>query len=133
MDPYMQPRRAFSGGLGNPQFDLDAAAVTQTLVEAYTDKPAEVPRYHSIHIQRLKVDVKTGAAVTWTFRFVAPGAEPITSALDMSVAGVQYAFDFGSQGMAGAAGRDFEVVMSGAGAAAIVSLEGFQEMLNDII
>ena len=131
MDPYMQPRRAFSGGLGNPCFQLDAADVSQTLIAAYTTKPSELPLYHSIHIQRLRVVVKTGAAQTW--QFAASGGETITPVLDMSVAGAEHAFDFGPQGRKLPAGEDFNVTISGAGAAADVYVEGFQEQLRDPI
>lgn len=133
MDAYMQPKRAPSGGF-DKRFELDDAAVTQTLIEAFTNKPAEMPRYHSIHVQRLTVIVKTGAdGKTWQLRFVAPGADPITMALDMSVAGAVYSFDFGPVGAAGTAGRDLEVVISAAGAAGDIYVEGYQEMLHDII
>lgn len=133
MNFYSQPKRAPSGGF-DKRFELDAAAVTQTLISAFTNKPAEVPRYHSIHVQKLLVVVKTGSdGKTWQIRFTAPSADPITIALDMSVAGTEYAFDLGPVGAAGVAGHDLEVVISAAGAAADIYVEGYQEMLHDII
>lgn len=135
MDPYMQPRRAFSGGLGDPCFQLDAAAVSQTLISAYTNKPpapVEQPLYHSIHIQRLKIVVKSGSnAKTWQFK--ASGGSTLASMLDMSVTGVVHSFDFGSQGRKLPAGENFAVDISAAGAAADIYVEGFQEQLRDPI
>jgi hypothetical protein len=133
MDAYTQPKRALSGGF-DTRVVLDTAAVTQNLIVAKATTPAELPKFHAIHVQRLKVVVQTGSAgKTWQFGNPAPNATNITPALDMSTSGVVYTFDFGPQGVRLFAGRPLVVTISAAGAAADVYVEGFQERTQDPI
>jgi hypothetical protein len=132
-DAYSQPKRAFSGGF-DKRFVLTAADVTQNLIEPFTTKPIEEPRYHAIHVQRLVVVVMSGSAnKVWQFGNAAPDATLITPPLDMSTSGSVFEFDFGPQGVRLHPGRPLEVFISAAGAAADIYVEGFQEMVHAII
>jgi hypothetical protein len=128
MDPYYQPKIALSGGF-ETLVALTAAAngVTQVIAALQTT-PSSNPKQHYIHVQRLRIVVKTGSAgVTWTFQDGAGSPVTLTAALDMSTAGAVYTFDFGPQGKKLTLNKDLNVSISGAGAAADIFVEGFQE------
>jgi hypothetical protein len=132
MDPYMQPKRAFSGGF-DLTFALPASSVSQTLITAKQTEPLDAPKQHIIHVQRLTVIVRTASATkTWSIQDGATSDE-ICPTLDMSVAGAQYTFDFGPQGIAITQNADLELVISANGAAGDIYLEGFQERTKDDI
>lgn len=127
MDAYTQPKRALSGGF-QKTLQLDASAVTQVLVTCPQTTPSDHPKKHYIHVQRLRVVVKTGAdGITWTVQDANGTPLVLTPALDMSVAGAEFVYDFGPQGFKCTLNKDLKVSISGAGAAADVFVEGFYE------
>lgn len=127
MEPYTQPKRALSGGF-DLAFALTTAAVTQSIILAPQTTPADHPKKHYLHVQRLRVVVRTGsAAKTWTFQDTNGSPVALTPALDMSTAGTVFSFDFGRQGRKLTLNKDLSVVISAAGAAGDIYVEGFYE------
>lgn len=125
MDPYTQPKRELSGGF-EKTLALDTSAVTQVIVTCPQTTPSDHPKQHYVHLQRMTITVKTGAdGVTWTVQDANGTPKVLTAALDMSVAGAIYKFDFGPQGYPCTLNKDLKVSISGAGAAADIELEGF--------
>lgn len=103
----------------------DAGPVT--LITARQTTPSDTPTKFTIHVQKLRIVVTTGAAVTWAFSD--NNGTPVTvgpPALDMSVAGVEYEYDFGPTGTILTLNKNFIATFSGAGAAADVFIEGYQ-------
>jgi ribosomal protein L31 len=123
-DRYTQPKKALSGG-----FEYSAAlgtgATTLTAVTAKITTPSDAPMKHKIHVQRLVVIVTTGSAKTWTFRSAT--THTAIAVLDMTTTGTKYDIDFGPQGIAVDINENLEILISAAGAAATVLIEGFQE------
>lgn len=128
MDPYTQPKRALSGGFDTLVALTTAASGVTQVIAAPQTTPLGCARKHYIHVQRLRIVVKTGSAgVTWTFQDGAGSPVTLTPALDMSTAGAVYSYDFGPQGKKLTLDKDLNVSISGAGAAADIFVEGFQE------
>jgi hypothetical protein len=128
-DRYMQPKRAFSGGFSST-FELSTAAVTQTLVEVKRTTPLYEPKEHIIRVQRVTVIVTTGAAQTWQLRS-ATTHTIITPSMSMLTAGTKFEYDFGPQGIEVDQNEDLQVLISAAGAAGIVLVEGFWQITVD--
>lgn len=128
MDAYTQPKRALSGGFDTAVVVGAAATGVVLLVAAKQTTPSSNPKQHYIHVQRLKVVVQTGAdGVTWQVQDGADSPLVLSPVLDMSVAGTVYTYDFGPQGRKMTLNKNLNVSLSGAGAAADVYIEGFQE------
>lgn len=129
MDPYIQRRRAggHSATTGNYGF-------TKTVVVAPTDNGTVVIRAaaihstsHKIRVQRISVVVRVGvASKTWTISTSTVTFPP--GAMDVSVAGTVYTFDFGPNGIPSAANEALNLVISAAGSAGIVTVEGFESV-----
>lgn len=119
IDAYRQ-KWTFGGGGWALTAHLDTAAVTQNV------KAPKVSTL-ALRVQWLKVLVITGSGgKTWTFAG-STGAPVLTNALDMSTAGVVHEFDYGPEGVLLGANESLRVTISAAGAAAIVTAEGYAE------
>lgn len=82
------------------------------------------PLTDTIFIQRIHVEVTTGAAQTWTFG----DNTPLDLVPALSVASIaHFDFDFGPTGMPLAQGKNFVLTISAAGAVANATWEGYQK------
>jgi hypothetical protein len=128
VDPYAQPKRTLSGGF-TKEFNLTTAATTQTLITCPTTTPSDHPKKHYLRIQRLSVKVVTpSASKTWTIADSNGTPVAVTGALDMGAnAGTVYSFDFGPQGLQLTLVKNLVLTISAAGAAGIVTVEGYYE------
>lgn len=109
---------------------LAANAGPVTFITARQTTPSDMPVKFTIHVQKLRIVVTTGAAVTWTFGD--NNSVNITNALDMSVAGTSFELDFGPTGSILTLNKNFIGTFSGAGAAADVYVEGYQEPAEEV-
>lgn len=130
MDNALDQLRAVAARGLNPKTSVTAGqAGPITFITALQTTPSEAPVKHTVHVQKLRVVVTTGAAgVTWTFSDSNGAAVGVgTPGLDMSTAGAIYVFDFGPTGAALTLNKNLIGTFSGAGAAADVFVEGYQE------
>lgn len=117
-DLYQQKKRVAKSGGFDTAINVTTAATTGNLA---------APKVAGLQFvcQRLTIFVLTGvASKTWTFGD-SSGTVALTPALDMSVAGVRFAIDFGPKGRALTAGDSLKVTISAAGSAADVQFEGY--------
>lgn len=113
---YLQRRRWNQDISGNIR--STAATTTTTLVTNVR------PLTDTIFIQRLHLEVTTGAAQTWTFG----DSTPLDLVPAVSVAAIaHFDFDFGPDGMPLAQGKNFLLTISAAGAVANCTWEGYQK------
>jgi hypothetical protein len=124
-DRYQQPKRAFSGGF-TTTLHLGTGATTQTAIAVKQTTPLYAPKKHTIHVQRVTLVVTTGAAHTLQLRSGTTHTV-ITPAMDLTTAGTKYEYDFGPQGVAIETNENLEALISAAGAAVSLTIEGFQE------
>lgn len=82
----------------------------------------------AIFVQRIRVLVTTGAAVTWQFQDSSGFA--ITPPLDMGAVNTPFQFDFGDRGQQLSTGASLQISGSASGAGAIVNWEGFKKYMG---
>lgn len=113
---YVQLRRENQNISGNLR--TTAATTTTTLVtntRTTTDQ---------IFIQRIHIEITTGAAQTWTLG----DSTPLDLVPAVSVAAIShFDFDFGPEGMPLALGKNFVLTISAAGAVGNLTWEGYQK------
>lgn len=126
LSAYDQLKSTASRGFNTKVSVTAGQAGPITFITALQTTPSDYPVKHFIHVQKLKIVVKTGAAVTWTFAdqsAVGVG----NPAMDMSVAGAVFEWDFGPTGEKLTLNSNLVGTFSGAGAAADVFIDGYQE------
>lgn len=117
-DLYQQKKAIPCGGFVK-NLELGTAATTQDVL-------APKVSTLTIWVQRIRVHVLTGnAGKTWQFRAKTTTTTIFTTTLDMSTAGVTHLIDLGSKGKALPLGETLEVVISAAGAAGHIEVEGY--------
>ena len=105
-------------------YNLSTAATTLDMVTVSTQQSLQ----HIIHVQSIRVIVITGSAgKTWTLRDKAASPVILSPAMDMGTTGVEVVYDFGPQGVVATQNKSVELLISAAGAAGIVVVEGFQK------
>lgn len=109
---------------------VTTAGVTQNLIVAKQTTPSDMPVMYTIYVQKLRIVVRTGAAQTWTIQDSAGSPVILVSAQDMSVAGIEFEWDFGPVGRAITVNKDLVLSISAAGAAGDVYIEGYQDPLE---
>lgn len=103
-----------------------------TFQTARQTTPSDMPVKFYIHVQKLRIVVKTGAAVTWTFSDNNGAAVAVgPPSIDMSTTG-EYEYDFGPTGVVLTLNKNFIGTFSAAGAAADVFVEGYQEPAEEV-
>jgi hypothetical protein len=115
---YQQKKRTAANGGFNTVLDISTAGTTQDV---------KAPKVSGLTLvfQRIRVHVLTGGAYTWQFRAKTTTTTVLSTALDMSTAGAFFDIDFGPKGFAIPAGETLEVLISGAGAAGRIEVEGY--------
>jgi hypothetical protein len=76
-----------------------------------------------VHVQRIHVSITTTAAQTWTFQ-TSQTTPTVLGTIDASVPG-SVTIDFGPDGYPVAEGEDLDLVISGAGAAGVGTVEAY--------
>lgn len=113
---YLQRRRWNQDISGNLR--TTAGTTTTTLVTNAR------PLVDTIYIQRLHIEITTGAAQTWSFQ----DSTPLDLVPALSVAAIaHFDFDFGPDGMPLAQGKNFVLTISAAGAVGNATWEGYQK------
>jgi hypothetical protein len=102
-------------------YDGNVAAADTTTVEAITVKDA----YHQIFVTKITVAVITDAAQSLTFQDDAGTPVPIAKTKASPGLG-PIVFEFGDLGTPLTVGKNLDMVISGAGLAARVHVEGYQ-------
>lgn len=116
-EPYQRQREVNQNVSGNLRV---AAATTTTTLATNTDT------LQQIFLQKLHIEITTGAAQTWTFRDTA--GTPIELVPAISVASIaHFDFDFGPYGVPLTLGKNLELLISAAGAVGWVSWEAYQK------
>lgn len=101
-----------------------AAADTATLENVVAVKSAN----HTIYVQRIILSVITDAAQSLTFQDDAGTPVIIAKSAASPGLGVEVVADFGPKGYALTAGKNLDVVISGAGLACKVSIEAYEKL-----
>lgn len=123
-DAYLRQRQI------NPDLSLSTALGTAATTQSGL---IACRANHTVYVQRIHVHVTVGSAgKTWTFQDSNGTPVLITQALDMSAAGADYELDFGPNGVALTATKNLDLVISAAGAAAIVTIEAYQRLSSVI-
>lgn len=114
--------------------DLSVVAATTTQASFVAARSAN----HQIWVQKITVSLTTYSAKTWTFQDTA--ATPVVFAVISIPAAITalpsesgtITFDFGPTGTPLTAGKDLSLVISGAGAAGIVHVEGYEKLVGPV-
>ena len=100
---------------------VTTATTTTTLVTPKTN--------HTIYVQRIDIQVTTGSATTWSVRDNNSTVVDLTGTLDVSSAPLHHGpFDFGPIGIPITAGKLLTLTIGGAGAAGVVTWDGYQKL-----
>lgn len=84
---------------------------------------------NTLHIQSILVSVTTGAAQTYSFQDDS-GTILLAKTKATSVQGDAYLYDFGPSGFPLTSGEGLDLVISGAGTAGAVHVEGYYKVNN---
>lgn len=98
---------------------LTTAAVTQDLI---ADKASE-----TIFLQKVHAHVTTGSAKTWDIKDKNGTPVEIAGPFDTTTDGSHFDQDFGARGIPLTEGKGLQAVISAAGAAGIITWEGYRK------
>lgn len=116
-EPYQRQRDVNQNVSGN--LHTTAATTTSTLA-------SNPDLLQQIFLQKLHIEITTGAAQTWTFRDTA--GTPVELVPAISVAAIShFDFDFGPFGVPLTLGTDLQLLISAAGAVGWVSWEAYKK------
>ena len=101
-----------------------AAADTATL----TDKPAVKNANYTIYVQRITLSVFTDAAQSLTFQDDASTPVVIAKSAASPGLGLEIVADFGPEGFPLTAGKNLDIVISGAGLGVKGSIEAYEKV-----
>ena len=114
-DAYLKQRMVYQDISGN----LHTLAGTTTTTLVTNTKTTE-----QIFIQKIHIEITTGAAQTWSFQ----DSTPTDIVPAVSVAAIaHFDFDFGPLGVPCALAKNFVLTISAAGAVGWTSWEGYQK------
>lgn len=116
-EPYQRQREVNQNVSG---FFRTSAATTTTTLVTNTDTLVQ------IFLQKIHIEITTGAAQTWTFRDTA--GTPLELVPAVSVAAIShFDFDFGPGGIGLTLGKNLELLISAAGAVGWCTWEAYQK------
>ncbi len=116
-EPYRRLRASYKDISGN-RFIATTDSSVITLATGTTND--------TIFVQKIHIEVTTSNAQTWTFQDSAGSPVPIVPSVSTaSVA--HFDFDFGPNGVPCTVGTNFNVSISGAGAAGWIAWEGYSK------
>ncbi len=104
-------------------------SATHTAAATGTIQAVAAKTNHTVYIQSILVSCTTGAAQTWTFQDDS-ATKVIAKTKATSVTGEAYLFDFGPSGIPLTSGEGLDMVISGAGTAGAVHIEGYYKLNN---
>jgi hypothetical protein len=118
-----EPYRRFRSFYQDISNNRHVASSDTGLITLVTVKNAN----YTLFIQKIHIEITTGAAQTWTFQDSAGTPVPIVPSV--SVAAVaHFDFDFGPNGVPCTVGTNFVLNISGAGAVGWATWEGYQQL-----
>lgn len=116
-DAYLRQREFYQDISGS--LIVSTAAVTQDLI---ADKASE-----TIFLQKAHVHITGASAKTWDLKDKAGTPIELAGPFDGTNDGVHYDQDFGARGVPLTEGKGLQLVISAAGAAGIVTWEGYRK------